>query len=77
MHCDTPWAFVPVLPRGLALILILSLLLQICGCAATFLRLSLPPLSLTSSRWQKLDHRRWLTRRIVLQAELIGGAGLE
>jgi hypothetical protein len=57
MHCSTPCGFIPILPRGLAFILILGLLLHTSGWVATFSRVALPSLSLTSPRWQKL--RRW------------------
>jgi hypothetical protein len=64
MHCNTPWEFVPVLPRGLALILILGLLLQTSGWGATLLRTPLPLLSITSARWQKFGRRRRFARRM-------------
>ena len=54
MHCSTPCGFIPILPRGLALLLILGLLLQTSGLGATVARPSLPWLWLTSERWHKL-----------------------
>ncbi len=64
MHCNTCFGFVPILPRGLALILILSLLLQSSGSVAPFSRPPLPPLSMTGERWQKLGRRRHWVRRL-------------
>ena len=64
MHCSMPCQFVPILPRGLAVLLILSLLLQTSGWVATFSRSPLPPLSMTWERWHKLGRRRHLVRHM-------------
>jgi len=63
MQCSIPCRFIPIHSRGLALILILSLLLRTSGWVATFSRPALPLLSIPAARWHPPAQRRRRTRR--------------
>jgi hypothetical protein len=63
MHCSTSCVFIPILPRGLALLFILGLWLQTSGGVTTFSRPALPLLSIPAERWHPLARRRRRTRR--------------
>ncbi|MCL4487330.1 MAG: transposase [Chloroflexi bacterium] len=69
MHCSTSFGIVPILPRTLALLLLLSLLLQTSGLALISSHL-LPPLQMTPARRHQLRRRQRASRRVGLHCYL-------
>jgi transposase-like protein len=63
MQCSIPCRFIPILPRELAVLLLLSLLLQTSGWVTTFSRPSLPVLASPAQRGHPVRQRR-RTRRL-------------
>ena len=63
MQCSIPCRFIPIQPRGLAVLLLLSLLLQSSGWVTTFARPPLPALETTVQRGHLIRRRcarqRW------------------
>ena len=62
MHSSTCLLFIPNQPRGLALLLILSLLLQVSGRVSGFSQPSLPAISFPMGHCQRLRRKRHGTR---------------
>ncbi|HEX7587955.1 MAG TPA: hypothetical protein VF478_06530 [Anaerolineae bacterium] len=58
MQCSIPCRFIPIQPRGLAVLLLLGLLLQSSGWVTTFSRPPLPALETTVQRGHPVRRRR-------------------